>query len=225
MVIHFDKLDIEQFFLYGGKVIDESEGHYYSITEEEFNKIMKENIDYFKDSSQYECKIGKDYYRFDPNAEEFTNKTYVDTSKYDVPKNDPINIPNVCFSLIDEDDERAAEYRKQRIERGFDNSELWSLDATIAKFILPRLKVFRENHCGYPGQLTDDKWNEILDDMIVAFDIYLNDNDLINSEEIIRKFHKQGLFKGRSLEKCLELHTTFEKGMEYFHKYWMSLWD
>ena len=224
MVLHFDELSIKEFFQYGGQVIDKSTGPRY-IFEDEFNEIMKENIDYFKDPSNYECKLGKDYYNFDHNNEEFTNKTYVDISKYDVPKNDPINIPNVCFSLIGEDDERTEDYRNQRIERGFDNSELWSLDATIAKFILPRLKAFRECHCGYPGNLSDEKWNEILDKMIIAFDIYLNDDDLINSEEIIRKFHKQGFFKGRTLEKCLQLHADFEKGMEYFHEYWMSLWD
>lgn len=224
MVLHFDELSIKEFFQYGGQVIDKSTESR-NIFEEEFNEIMKENIDYFKDTSNYECKLGTDFYDFDSNYEEFTNKTYVDISIYDVPKNDPINIPNVCFSLVGKDDMRAKEYQKQRIERGFDNSELWSLDVTIAKFILPRLKAFRECHCGYPGNLTDEKWNEILDKMIVAFDIYLNDDDLVNSEDYIRKRYERDTIKGRTLEKCLQLHLDFEEGIKYFHKYWMSLWD
>lgn len=35
-------------------------------------------------------------------------------------------------------------WEKQRYKRGFDDTELWGLDYTIASFILPRLIAFRE---------------------------------------------------------------------------------
>lgn len=52
---------------------------------------------------------------------------------------------NMCkgFSYIDTldaDDPRIPLYKQQQEERGFDNSELWSLDITIANFILPDRK-------------------------------------------------------------------------------------
>ena len=47
-------------------------------------------------------------------------------------------------------DPRRELYRKQRKERGFDNSELWALDETIIRFTLPRLKVFRDYTKSYP---------------------------------------------------------------------------
>ena len=55
-----------------------------------------------------------------------------------------MKIPNICFSLTDVDDKREIEFRKQRIERGFDDSETWSLRDTIANFIIPRLERYEE---------------------------------------------------------------------------------
>lgn len=43
-------------------------------------------------------------------------------------------------------------YKEQRKLRGFDDSELWDLDITIAKFVLPRLKRFIECTTAYPAQ-------------------------------------------------------------------------
>jgi hypothetical protein len=59
-------------------------------------------------------------------------------------RKDPQGIPNVCFSLISERDSRNKAFKKQRLERGFDDSETWCLDLTIAKFIIPRLERFIE---------------------------------------------------------------------------------
>jgi hypothetical protein len=58
--------------------------------------------------------------------------------------------------------------RKSRKKLGFDDRELWSLDHTIAKFVLPRLIRFKEVGCGYPGNLTEKKWDKILDQMIYS---------------------------------------------------------
>lgn len=85
---------------------------------------------------------------------------------------DPYGIPNVNFTLINQTDNRWEEYKKQRIDRGFDDSELWSLDVTISKFILPRLKTFKDVAGGYPGGMTENEWDELLDKMIVAFELH-----------------------------------------------------
>ena len=57
-----------------------------------------------------------------------------------------LGIPNICFSLTDKDDKREKKLTKQRLKRGFDDSEMWSLDSTIASFIVPRLKEFIKAH-------------------------------------------------------------------------------
>lgn len=80
-------------------------------------------------------------------------------------------------------DERQEKWKKQREERGFDSTELWALDVATAKFLLPRLKAFKEGHAGVPGYIDPDnkkkdkgaaKWNKILQDMIDGFEIIAN---------------------------------------------------
>lgn len=72
-------------------------------------------------------------------------------------------------------DERAQLFIKQKEERGFSDDELWSLDKTIALFIFPRLKRFKEIYGGFPGNLSSEEWDQILDKMINSFNIYVSD--------------------------------------------------
>jgi len=53
-----------------------------------------------------------------------------------------LNIPNICFSLTETDDERETKFKQQRIERGFVDSETWGLNHTIVSFIIPRLERY-----------------------------------------------------------------------------------
>lgn len=85
---------------------------------------------------------------------------------------DPYGMRNVCFSLITPDDARWEQSKKDRLEHGFDQSETWSLDCTIVKFVLPRLKMFRECVIGHPANYTEEEWNGILDKMIFWMENY-----------------------------------------------------
>ena len=69
---------------------------------------------------------------------------------------------------------------KQREEHGFDSTELWNLDVTFAKFLVPRLKAYKESRSGIPGRLVSSdkttekdskKWDKIIQDMIDGFEI------------------------------------------------------
>lgn len=55
-----------------------------------------------------------------------------------------LGIPNICFSLTKDDDQREENFKQQRLERGFDDSETWSLCDTIANFTIPRLEAYLE---------------------------------------------------------------------------------
>ena len=55
-----------------------------------------------------------------------------------------LGVPNVCFSLTEKNDDREKMYSKERISRGFDDSETWSLTNTIASFLIPRLERYIE---------------------------------------------------------------------------------
>lgn len=97
---------------------------------------------------------------------------------------DPYNVPNINFTLIDRGDKRWNEFKQQRCENGFDDSETWSLDCTISKFIEPRLKRFKEIKAGYPSNLLEEEWDMILDKIIYAFECINKDNIFDNEKQV-----------------------------------------
>lgn len=93
---------------------------------------------------------------------------------------DPYGIPNVNFTEIDTEDDRWNYFRLQREAQGFDDSETWGLDHTIALFVLPRLKRFKEiETTAFPPQDNEgwEEWNAILEKMIEGFECYSNDRE------------------------------------------------
>lgn len=100
---------------------------------------------------------------------------------------DVIQNKNICFSCANEvsDKERQKKYKEQRMTRGFDDTELWNLDITFCKFIVPRLKVFKELNDGYPARFNSiEEWNKILDEMIEGFELNSNKFDRDTSETL-----------------------------------------
>lgn len=103
---------------------------------------------------------------------------------------DPIGIENINFSLarqLKDDDERQETFKRQRIERGFDDTELWNLDTTLLKFLLPRLKEFKKQTKSYPSSVESfEEWQNILQKMIDAIEYNIYGN--YNIEEYNEKF-------------------------------------
>lgn len=113
-----------------------------------------------------------------------------------------LGVPNVCFSLTDKDDNRESKFIQQRLERGFDDSETWSLYNTISFFILPRLIRYQEI-ANTLFQRTEEEVSDI-DSLIRAFSL-INRND------------GEGIFT-KEEEKEIQL------GLEKFHKVFRGLW-
>lgn len=98
----------------------------------------------------------------------------------------------------------------QRLTRGFDDSETWSLDYTIAQFVLPRFRRYRQVSEGMaPNELTENDWNKILDDI----EFFLEYHSLsVNSDQQVRMSERPD-FKSRYL-----------LGSSYWGKYFSALW-
>lgn len=234
MEIHFDRLNPMEFFQCGGLVIDktgdvESVNGY--IFEEPFYSLYKVNRNYLKDNANFECKIGYDLFEYDWKNDIFRNISQIKKHEVNIPKNDPYGMPNVCFSLVDEcdDDERKVLFRQQRIERGFDDSELWNLDYTFIKFMFPRLKALRDYVCAYPGMLNNlEEWQEILDKIINAFDIYLNkecDMPTCTSQDIRSLEYIKRAEGEAEYNAAVERWKQFHEGWDLFHKWFFWFWD
>jgi hypothetical protein len=101
-------------------------------------------------------------------------------------------------------DPREKHWAKQRKELGFDDRDLWNLDATFANFIYPRLKVFPYHHY-YPGTLTPAQWKSIYKKILFAFD------KLVKEQYTCVPFDKKA-------------EDRQQEGLELFGKYFTSLW-
>lgn len=67
---------------------------------------------------------------------------------------------------------RTIRHLHQILTRGWPDSDLWNLDYTVASFLVPRLKRFKETTMGHPVDLTEEEWNIALDKMIFSFENY-----------------------------------------------------
>ncbi len=102
-------------------------------------------------------------------------------------------------------------FRWQKLTRGWNDSDTWNLDHTIAEFVLPRIKRFKEITISYPGHLDKDSWNKILDQMIFSFEAILNEWNL-NEPKM-------------TVEERKEYDKKVQEGLDLFGKYFRDLWD
>lgn len=87
--------------------------------------------------------------------------------------------------------------------------DTWSLDITIAEFIIPRLKLFKKVTDCYPNGLESmEEWHSILDKMIKAFTLISEQFDVKNCFDY----------------KYKEENKTINEGLDLFRKYYRSLW-
>ena len=110
---------------------------------------------------------------------------------------DCYKVKNVNFSVEEEHmGDKVEVYKKQRIERGFDDTEVWNLCDNILSFTLPRLKVLRTIINAHPYDLTYEQWLETLDKMIKGIEDALGEDNITDNE-----------------------------GIKLFFKYFFYLWD
>lgn len=125
----------------------------------------------------------------------------------------------------------------QRMRYGVADSECWSLDYTFTRYILPRLKHFKKmNRYTYPDGITPEKWEEILDEMIWAFEFMLDEDKFIKFPETGIDFSDPESFNRektpeqkqdwqRYLDESKKLQHRKKEALLLFAKYYESLWD
>ena len=118
----------------------------------------------------------------------------------------------------------------QRLTRGFDDRELWNLDMTIAKFVVPRLKEFLNYSGGWPHAMAEEetefniagiedltpeeKWDKVLSEMLWAME-YASDNYGEDRDD----------YPFRDPEARKKLKDRYENGMRLFAEYFSAMWD
>lgn len=105
-------------------------------------------------------------------------------------------------------DKQLNDNRYKPDEDGFIPAEFWNLDSTLAMYIYSHLCYFRDNcNVGHPGNMSEEKWSKILDDMITAFKL------LIEKDET--DYHS---IESKNRQKKIRY------GLRLFIKYLYDLW-
>lgn len=99
---------------------------------------------------------------------------------------------------------RAVRFFFQRLIRGWDDSDTWNLDDTIARFVLPRLKRFSEVRGGYPANITDEEWREIIDKILWSIGFVADGKHYCCSDE--------------------EESKRLDEGLQLFGEWFLNLW-
>jgi len=125
----------------------------------------------------------------------------------------PEGLNNICFSVADDVYEKdpvvKEKHRQRRFEFGFDDTETWHLDRTMALFIIPRLKRFMEVNNGIANGETKESYYEKLRFIIQAFENYYVSDKYFNSIDI---------------EERKKLTDDVRLAVEYLSKLWFELW-
>jgi hypothetical protein len=131
-----------------------------------------------------------------------------------------ISLNRILFFIKNIDLPRSFKFFIQRRTRGWDDSELWHLDEVFYDFFIPRLVEFRNYHSDFPTGLTEDKWNEILDKIIIAFKYGYCYS--IGYSKNYDKYMKNLGFKTR--KELLDNYNIYDEGMDLFKQYLHTLW-
>ncbi len=110
--------------------------------------------------------------------------------------------------------------RKKRLKKQglyVNPKETLDLDCNIAKYVLPRLKMYKKLTIAYPGYgeaNTPEKWDALLDKMIWSFEQVANDYEIYVSIN----------FKDSDwMDKYNELNDKIQEGLTLFTKWFRYL--
>jgi len=129
----------------------------------------------------------------------------------------------------------------QRGKRGWSSQDTWSFDLYLAKVVSEGLAHLKKHQCGYPCELTEGQWIDILNKIINTFEtakrIGENDTFYISSKEFTTERYEEYCKIADNLNKIkdeednyirvldLKQSKRYEEGFDLFKKYFFSLWD
>ncbi len=124
---------------------------------------------------------------------------------------------------------------KERFIHGFPLEEVYDLYSNAAKYLLPRIKLFRQKTNSIPSHVTEEEWSIILDKIIYSLEhhddwispVYPEDYDF--RQEIVDISEKGVRYKRMDDRKpdfsaCEEHAKKIQEGFELLGKHFTDLW-
>lgn len=101
------------------------------------------------------------------------------------------------------------------VKYGYDEYATWETFNWFIDTMKPILTSYRNNHCGFPWDLSEEEWDKIIDRMIELLDLMDECNPKYESEEYVLGCNKQ--YK--------EMEEAKDEFFQLFAKHFYSLWD
>ena len=118
---------------------------------------------------------------------------------------------------------------KQTISIKIHDYDTWSMDHTLAHIILPMLKQLKETKHGHPANLEEQEWDDIMDEMIWAFEQkcrdHWEDDYYGDYDEDQKNGPMVGSFEWIDHEGLKTHQERMTNGFRLFGKYFENLWD
>ncbi len=97
----------------------------------------------------------------------------------------------------------------QRAGYGYDQESWWQIDYNFLRVTIPQLKDLKENHWGTPPEMTEEEWEQTLQEIIDGFEDGKKAIDL----------------EFEDLEQGKQLKQNLHHSLELFNKHFFDLWD
>lgn len=108
----------------------------------------------------------------------------------------------------------------ERMFKGYDNVDTLEM---FAKFTERYYKIFteyRKNHYGYPGNMSVEEWEEIVDEMI--YHLYYMDEEHVE-KELCKDVPEDWIPHCNTVDEIMERHK--DEFFKLFSQYFYYLWD
>ena len=153
----------------------------------------------------------KEFYTSEEMKEVFTRKeSFWDSIKY-FPWRLGFKVKNLYYQV---------KYGFQRMFRGYDDTEVFDMDMVFIDRYLKILKDFRKNHCGYPPSITNEQWDDILDEMIKHLTL-MNENNIMS--ELKKGMPDSFKHDYKTVSEIMDRHK--DEFFKLFSKWFYNLWD
>lgn len=111
-------------------------------------------------------------------------------------------------------------YAFQRAIRGYDYVDTFETFSKFTERYEKILKDYREHHYGYPGDMTVEEWESIVDDMIYHLH-YMNEENV--EDELSKGMPEDWSPSPLTVYEIMERHK--DEFFKQFSKHFYSLWD
>lgn len=111
-------------------------------------------------------------------------------------------------------------YGFQRMFKGYDVVDTFETFAKFVERYSNILAEYRKKHWGYPGDLTEEEWDDIVDEMIYHLH-YMNEQTVI--DELEKDVSYEWSVSGKVVSEIMDKHK--DEFFTLFSKYFFCLWD